>query len=86
MFGAAQARALLGRLRVAPEPARGRVITKRESDVLRLVAKGLSNLQVAERLHLSEHTVHRHVSNILTKLEVTTRAAAVAKAAEQGLL
>ena len=86
MFGAAQARELLSRVSGAPEPARGRAITTRESDVLRLVAEGLSSPQVAERLHLSEHTVHRHVANILTKLEVSTRAAAVARAVEQGLL
>ena len=86
VFGAAQARALLSRVSGAPEPARGRAITTRESDVLRLVAEGLSSPQVAERLHLSEHTVHRHVANILTKLEVSTRAAAVARAVEQGLL
>jgi DNA-binding NarL/FixJ family response regulator len=86
VFGAAQTRALLDRMRGVPEAAHRRVLTTRESDVLRLVAKGLSNPQVAGRLHLSEHTVHRHVANILTKLEVSTRAAAVAKAAEQGLL
>jgi DNA-binding NarL/FixJ family response regulator len=62
------------------------VVTDRERDVLRLVAEGLSNAQVAERLHLSEHTVHRHVANILAKLGVTTRAAAVAQAAEHGLI
>jgi DNA-binding NarL/FixJ family response regulator len=86
VFGAGQVRALLSRVRDAPEAARGRIISARESDVLRLVAEGLNNLQVADRLHLSEHTVHRHVANILTKLEVSTRAAAVAKAAEQRLL
>jgi DNA-binding CsgD family transcriptional regulator len=86
-FGAGQARALLRRTAgESVEPTRERVVTARERDVLRLVAEGLSNAQVAERLHLSEHTVHRHVANILAKLGVTTRAAAVAQAAEHGLI
>jgi DNA-binding NarL/FixJ family response regulator len=41
---------------------------------------------IAERLFLSEHTVHRHVANIFNKLSVSSRAAAVAKAARRGLL
>lgn len=89
VFGAAEARALLALMSGtadAPEAVRGRLITERESDVLRLVAQGLSNAQVAERLQLSEHTVHRHVANILTKLDVGTRAAAVARAAASGLI
>lgn len=88
-YGAAEARALLDRItgaRASTDAARGRVITPRESEILRLVAAGSSNAQVAARLHLSEHTVHRHIANIMTKLEVSTRAAAVAKAGEQGLL
>lgn len=88
-FGAAQARALLSLVLGTDghvEPPRAHIITARESVVLRLVADGLSNTQVAVRLQLSEHTVHRHVANILSKLGVSTRAAAVAKAAELGLL
>ncbi|MCD2443627.1 helix-turn-helix transcriptional regulator [Agromyces sp. SYSU K20354] len=88
-YGAAEARVLLDRIVRGPEDtdaARGRAITPRESDVLRLVAEGMGNAQVAARLHLSEHTVHRHIANIMTKLEVSTRAAAVAKAAELDLL
>jgi ATP/maltotriose-dependent transcriptional regulator MalT len=88
-YGAAEARALLDRITGAPAPADaapGRLITPRESEILRLVADGSSNAQVAARLHLSEHTVHRHIANIMTKLEVSTRAAAVARAGEQGLL
>jgi LuxR family maltose regulon positive regulatory protein len=60
-------------------------LTRRESEVLRLVAEGLSNKQIAERLTLSEHTVHRHVANILVKLRLSSRAAAAAYAARQGL-
>jgi DNA-binding NarL/FixJ family response regulator len=55
-------------------------------EVLRLVAEGLSNQTIAERLFLSDHTVHRHLSNILNKLSVSSRAAAVAQAARRGLL
>jgi DNA-binding NarL/FixJ family response regulator len=54
-------------------------ITPREADVLDLLAEGLTNRQIAERLVLSEHTVHRHVANILRKLGAPSRAAAVAR-------
>lgn len=57
-------------------------LTARESEVIDLVAQGLTNRQIAERLIISEHTVHRHVTNLLGKLAVGTRAAAVARAAE----
>jgi DNA-binding NarL/FixJ family response regulator len=55
-------------------------------EVLRLVAEGLSNQEIASRLILSEHTVHRHVSSILGKLGVSSRAAAAAYAARHHLL
>jgi DNA-binding NarL/FixJ family response regulator len=61
-------------------------LTPREMDVLRLISSGLSNQAIAERLHISEHTVHRHVANTLTKLDVPSRSAAVAHAAKLGLL
>ncbi len=61
-------------------------LTQREVEILRLVADGLSDKQIAARLHLSEHTVHRHISNILTKLNVHSRAAAVARASSAGAL
>jgi ATP/maltotriose-dependent transcriptional regulator MalT len=61
-------------------------LTPREVEVLRLVASGLGDKQIAAKLHLSEHTVHRHISNILTKLDVPTRAAAVARASGAGVL
>jgi pimeloyl-ACP methyl ester carboxylesterase/DNA-binding CsgD family transcriptional regulator len=57
------------------------VLSARELEVLRLVAEGWTDAQVAERLILSRHTVHRHVSNIRTKLGVPSRAAAAAWAA-----
>jgi DNA-binding NarL/FixJ family response regulator/protein-S-isoprenylcysteine O-methyltransferase Ste14 len=61
-------------------------LTTRERDVLSLVAAGLADKEIAARLHLSPHTIHRHVSNILTKLDLPSRAAAVAHAARLGLL
>lgn len=63
-----------------------RELTRREIEVLRLVAEGLSNDSIADRLSVSEHTVHRHLANILNKLDVPTRAAAVAQAARRGFL
>jgi pimeloyl-ACP methyl ester carboxylesterase/DNA-binding CsgD family transcriptional regulator len=70
------------------EPDAGglRELSFREREVLGLVARGLSDGQIAERLVISPHTVHRHVANILTKLRLPTRAAAVAQAARAGLL
>jgi DNA-binding NarL/FixJ family response regulator len=62
------------------------VLSARELEVLRLVATGATNRAIAERLVLSERTVDRHVSNILTKLGVSTRAAATAYAFERQLV
>jgi LuxR family transcriptional regulator, maltose regulon positive regulatory protein len=61
-------------------------LTARQVEVLGLIAEGLSDQEVAERLVLSEHTVHRHVANIYTRLGCSTRAAAVARATRLGLL
>ena len=61
-------------------------LTPRETEVLRLVAAGLSNREIASSLVLSEHTVHRHVANILRKLTQSTRAAAAAHATRAGLI
>jgi len=54
------------------------ILSDREREVLRLVADGLSNARIAEQLRLSDHTVKRHVANILLKLDLPTRAAAAA--------
>jgi DNA-binding NarL/FixJ family response regulator len=54
--------------------------------VLCLVAEGLTNRQISERLVVSEHTVHRHVTNILRKLDLPSRTAAAAVAVQAGLL
>ena len=61
-------------------------LTPREAEVLVLVAEGLSNPQIAQRLVVSEHTVHRHLANIFNRLGVSSRAAAVAVGADRGLL
>jgi DNA-binding CsgD family transcriptional regulator len=61
-------------------------LTPRELEVLRLVAQGLNNGEIADRLVLSPHTVHRHVANARTKLGLRSRAAVVAYAARIGLL
>ena len=61
-------------------------LTRRESDVLRLVAAGLSNREIASSLVVSEHTVHRHVANILRKLTQSSRAAAAAQATRAGYI
>jgi DNA-binding CsgD family transcriptional regulator/tetratricopeptide (TPR) repeat protein len=61
-------------------------LTQRETEVLRLVAQGMTNAEIAGRLCVSGHTVHRHVANILTKLDVPSRAAATAWAVQRGLV
>lgn len=69
-----------------PTPTADEDLTSRETEVLALVASGLSDREIAERLVISPHTVHRHVANVRTKLGLPTRAAAVAAAAKRGLL
>jgi len=72
---------------LAPEPAaERRELTARERDVLRLVAEGKSDGDIARELVISPHTVHRHVANILRKLGLNSRAAAAAQAARTGLV
>ena len=61
-------------------------LSAREAEVLRHLASGVTNRQIAEELHLSIRTVDRHVANILTKLGVTSRTAAVAHAYEHDLV
>ena len=62
------------------------VLSERELEVLRLVAAGSTNREIAARLTISEHTVARHVQNMFAKLGVSSRAAATACAYERGLL
>ena len=61
-------------------------LTARETQVLRLVAAGKTNRTIAADLFISERTVERHVSNIFTKLDLSSRAAATAYAYEHQLV
>ncbi|MEU4160591.1 helix-turn-helix transcriptional regulator [Actinoplanes sp. NPDC026670] len=60
-------------------------LTNREREILELVAAGHRNHEIARRLVLSEKTIRNHVASVLTKLQVSDRAAAVAKARDAGL-
>jgi DNA-binding CsgD family transcriptional regulator len=68
------------------KPSDSAGLSKREAEVLRLVAQGLSDKEIAARLVLSRHTVHRHISSILAKLGLPSRTAAATYAAQRGLL
>ncbi|WP_019549155.1 response regulator [Streptomyces sulphureus] len=72
---------LLDRMR-----APGASLSSRETEVLGLVADGLTNLEISRRLHLSQATVKSHLVHIYAKLEVESRTAAVAVASRDGLL
>lgn len=73
-----------------PNPAAKNVLTEalteRELDVLRCIAEGLSNREIAERLVITEGTVKNHVSNLIAKLNVRDRTQALLRAQELGLL
>jgi DNA-binding NarL/FixJ family response regulator len=81
-----RARDQIAHLTQAPRAAGKGALTGRQLEILRLVAQGLSNPEIAARLTLSDHTVKRHVANLLTKLRLPTRAAAAVYAAQHGLL
>jgi two-component system, NarL family, response regulator LiaR len=61
-------------------------LTKREAEVLLLVAQGLSNQDIARKLHISDPTVRSHVSNIMSKLHLATRIQAALYALREGLV
>ena len=83
---------LLDALRSGGIPARGAavaapedtVLTRRESEVLQLVASGMSNKEIANELTITEGTVKNHVHNALEKLHLTNRVQAAAYAVRQG--
>ncbi|MCC7418550.1 MAG: response regulator transcription factor [Acidobacteria bacterium] len=81
----AEARSLAHALDIAPSRPAG-ALTARETEVLRLVAAGGTNREIAHALDISEKTVARHVSNIFTKLDLSTRASAAAYAFRHGLV
>lgn len=83
---ARRARRLLDEPAAEQQPTTLGDITRRERQVLRHVAEGLTNREIADRLFVSQHTIHRHVANILRKLELTNRTAAAAHAIRAGLL
>jgi two-component system, NarL family, response regulator LiaR len=66
-------------------PPSGEPLTEREVEVLRLVARGLSNQEIADELVVSERTVRTHVSNILSKLHLANRTQAALYALKEGL-
>ena len=89
VFAALEATTDLARLASTTQPVRcgaSSDLTARELEVLRLVAAGNSNRQIARELVLSEHTVARHVQNIFAKLDVSSRTAASAFAFAHGLI
>jgi DNA-binding NarL/FixJ family response regulator len=69
----------------SPAAGGGHALTPREEEVLALIAEGLTNRQIAERLVISEHTARNHVANILDKLGLSRRSEAAAYAARRGL-
>jgi len=85
VFTAGLAGLLLGEYRRTAADVAAPRLTPRETEVLRLVAKGLTSRQVAERLLLSHRTVENHVQNTLTKLALHNRAQLVRYAVDQGL-
>jgi DNA-binding CsgD family transcriptional regulator len=87
---AATAENIYAQLGVEPAQVWGQAsqgrLTKREIDILRRVAAGATNKQVAEQIFISEKTVGRHLANIYAKLGVSSRTAAVAWAHANSLL
>jgi DNA-binding NarL/FixJ family response regulator len=83
-------RRIIERFAAGPDPNRTVEglddLTDRETEVLRLVARGLSNAEIAEDLFVSEATVKTHVSHVLTKLGIRDRVQAVVAAYESGLI
>jgi DNA-binding NarL/FixJ family response regulator len=80
---------LLGRIRTGSstdQRARGEVLSERELEVLELIARGKANGEIARMLYLSPNTVRNHISNILSKLQISNRTEATAFAIRSGLV
>lgn len=84
-FGAPIATRLMGFFAAPRPPELFPELTDREREVLALIAKGLSNPDIARRLVISDKTVRNHVSNIFSKLQVADRAQAIIRARDAGL-
>lgn len=69
----------------APPPPASAAITEREQEVLNLIARGLTNREIGEKLHIAENTVKNHVRSILDKLHLANRAQAAAYAVQSQL-
>jgi LuxR family maltose regulon positive regulatory protein len=82
----ARARKLLGRAAEEPRQSLADPLSQRELQVLRLLESELTGPEIARRLYVSLNTLRTHTKRIFTKLDVTTRAAAVRRAHERGLL
>lgn len=87
IFGPGIARRLMAFFAARPrvEPAVFPELTDREREILDMVARGMSNSEITQRLVLSPKTVRNHVSNIFSKLQVADRAQAIVRAREAGL-
>jgi DNA-binding NarL/FixJ family response regulator len=89
VFGPGIAQRLLGffaTARPAPAPLAFPELTEREREILAMIARGLTNVEIAERLVLSLKTVQNHVSNIFGKLQIADRAQAAIRARDAGLV
>ena len=84
IFGPGLARRALQVLSTPPEPAFAE-LTRREREVLELIASGLSNLDIAAKLGLSTNTISNHISSIFSKLQVGSRAEAIVRARSAGI-
>lgn len=84
MLGPEATQALINTATQSAPP--GEELTDRELDVLGLVAAGLNNPEIGEKLHISRSTVKKHVSNILAKLGVSTRTEAATHAMQHNLI
>ena len=79
-------RDLAGALAASPDGVESPPLSEREREVLGLLAKGMTNKQIASALFISRATVKSHIENILRKLEASDRAGAVAEGFRRGLL
>jgi DNA-binding NarL/FixJ family response regulator len=68
------------------EPSSGRQLSKREAQVLRMLAQGRNNAEIARELYVSRETVKKHVSSILTKVEAENRVQAAVYAVRKGIV